>query len=82
MVIRDKIHESFQIYWGVRQGSVLSPVIFNMIMDMRVTRITKGQESSEIPKTMVYTDGIVIWETKESTLENSRGLLQYVKMLI
>jgi hypothetical protein len=53
-----------------------------MIMDMRVTRITKGQESSEIPKTMVYTDGIVIWETKESTLENSRGLLQYVKMLI
>jgi hypothetical protein len=37
-----------------------------MIMDEIIWRIT---EENRLPEIMVYTDDIVIWEPKESTLE-------------
>jgi hypothetical protein len=57
-----------QTYNGVRQRSVLSPLLFNIIMDEIIRRVTKGQESG-IPKIMVHKHITVIWESKESSLE-------------
>jgi hypothetical protein len=37
VVIDGKIYESFQMFHRVRQGSVSSPMLFNMIMD-EITR--------------------------------------------
>jgi hypothetical protein len=58
--------EILQTYRGVRQGSVLSPALFNMIMDEVIKRVTEGQESGT-QKIMIYADDIVVWEPNEST---------------
>jgi hypothetical protein len=40
----DKKSEGFRTYRGVRQGSVLSPMLFNMAMYEIIRRVTEGQE--------------------------------------
>lgn len=54
---------------GFRQGSVLSPMLFNVVTDEIIIRVTEGQDS-EIPTIMVCIDDRVIWEPNENTLQN------------
>jgi hypothetical protein len=54
---------------GFRQGSVLSPMLFNVVIDEIIIRVTEGQDS-EIPTIMVCIDDRVIWEPNENTLQN------------
>jgi hypothetical protein len=55
------------MFIGVRQGSVLSPVLLNIVIN-EIIRVTEGQESW-LPNIIVYTDDIVTWELSESTLD-------------
>lgn len=41
-------------------------MLFNMVMDEAVRRVTEGQENS-IPETVVYACGIIVWEMNSST---------------
>jgi hypothetical protein len=48
---------------GVRQGSILTPMLFNMITNETVRRVREGQDS-EYQK-LWYTEKKVIWEREE-----------------
>jgi hypothetical protein len=51
---------------GVREGSVLSPVLFTVVMD-EVVEIVRGRVR-DINVT-IYADDILIWEESEESLE-------------
>jgi hypothetical protein len=49
---------NFQTFRGVRQGSVLTPTLFSMVMDKIIIR-KRGQKNG-LPKIIVYTYDIVV----------------------
>lgn len=67
--------EPFPVRVGLHQGSVLSPYLFNLLMDVLVEEVTK-----EAPWSMLFADDIVLVsesrEELQERLELWRGLLE------
>jgi hypothetical protein len=72
-----KISESIQTFRGLRHGSILFPVLYNMKMDEETRRVKKEKEWI-----MVYAD-TVIWETNESNIRKKyQGAVTVCKLNI
>ena len=67
--------ESFDVKVGVHQGSILSPLLFALVMDEVSKAIRKG-----VVKEMLYADDIVLvgdnWEEIESRYTRWKKALQ------
>jgi hypothetical protein len=57
----------FETKCGVRQGSILSPILFNVIMNEICVKI---KEKTGDLKALVYADDVMIWENKIKVLED------------
>jgi hypothetical protein len=74
--IGNKVTETFTINQGVRQGCILSPLLFNIFLadlpeklDMEINKVNPG---SAIPSCVVWADDIIIMSESEKGL---RGML-------
>jgi len=58
--------EWFEINEGLWQGSVLSPTLFNVVMDELLTKVEPNNRGKDT-RTLVYADDVLIWgeDTKE-----------------
>jgi hypothetical protein len=52
---------------GARQGSVLSPILFNSMMDKTANKV-KGENKRPDMKTLIFADAVSIWwkDTKDT----------------
>lgn len=72
-----KKFENFQTYGGFKKRSILFPMLYNMVKDEIIKRVTERLETA-VPENMVYTSNIVIWET--NTLEKKfQGIVRVYK---
>ena len=60
--------EWFSIETGLRQGSVLSPILFIIVMD-EIQRRVREKLGSIMMKTMLFADDIVIWGDNEKEVQ-------------
>ena len=58
--------EWFQVNEGLRQGSVLSPTLFTVVMDEILRRVEPNTDGRDT-RTLVFADDVMIWG--ESTIE-------------
>jgi hypothetical protein len=61
--------ESFQMFGEIRQVSASFPVLFCVVMDLIIRRVTEGQESGT--QKLCCMDDIVMWGLNESTLRRN-----------
>jgi hypothetical protein len=64
--VGNKILEWFKAERGVRQGSILSQALFNVVMDEIVEMVTGQVKDINV---MIYADDILIREDSEESLE-------------
>jgi hypothetical protein len=69
VVIIGKTSGSFRIFRGVRQGSVLPLMLFNMVMDEIARKVTEGHTRVDYHK-LWYMKMTEIWEPNASASEN------------
>lgn len=48
MKVNDDIGHYFQSQKGLRQGDPLSPILFNVVVDMMVVLIARAQEDGQV----------------------------------
>lgn len=58
----------FSINQGLKQGSVLSPVLFNVVMEVMIRKIREGNGGNI--KTMIFADDIMIWGHNHYEVQN------------
>src|SRR3989441_12481350 len=66
--------ESFEVKVGVHQGSVLNPILFNIVMQAMADNFEKG-----LPWELLYADGLVL--LAESGLELEKRLTEWMARL-
>src|SRR5437867_897105 len=69
-----KTSESFEVMVGVHQGSVLSPILFNIVMQAIADNFKKG-----LPWELLYADDLVLMA--ESRLELEKRLTEWMARL-
>jgi hypothetical protein len=57
----------FETKCGVRQGSILSPIVFNAVMNKICLKM---KEKTGDFKALVYADDVMIWDNKIKVLED------------
>ena len=63
--VKDKLSEGFEVKVGVHQGSVLSPLLFTIVLEALSNSVRCG-----LPWELLYADDLVlIAESKESLLK-------------
>uniref|UniRef100_A0A1B0CQP9 Putative rna-directed dna polymerase from mobile element jockey-like diaphorina citri n=1 Tax=Lutzomyia longipalpis TaxID=7200 RepID=A0A1B0CQP9_LUTLO len=62
---QDGVGEKFEVRVGVHQGSALSPLLFNTVMDYLTSDI-----QTEAPWTLLYADDVVLIDTDKNLLQN------------
>ena len=69
--VKTRIGETnwFKVETGLRQGSVLSPILFIIVMD-EIHKIIKKRLGSEATKALLFADDIVIWGDDEMEVQN------------
>jgi hypothetical protein len=60
--------EWFPIKEGVRQGSVLSPTLFVIVMDELLRKVEPHEE--EDARTLIYADDVVVWGDTREEVQN------------
>src|SRR3989442_10622260 len=66
--------ENFEVKVGVHQGSVLSPILFNIVMQAIAENFKKG-----LPWELLYADDLVLMADSKAELE--KGLLEWIMRL-
>jgi hypothetical protein len=70
--VGNEYSEWFETQTGVRQGRVLSPVLFNVVT-VKITEIVSGQVRD---KNVIYAGDIQVWEEIEESVERELSKLQ------
>src|SRR5437867_7841273 len=66
--------ENFEVKVGVHQGSVLSPILFNIVMQAIAANFKKG-----LPWKLLYADDLVLMAESKAMLE--KRLLEWIMRL-
>jgi hypothetical protein len=68
--INDQIEQNFQTKKGVRQGDPLSPILFNIVVDMLAILIKRAKEDGQIAGVVPHLvdDGLLILQYADDTI--------------
>ena len=67
--VNDEIGENFQTLKGLRQGDPLSPILFNIVVDMLAILINRAKEDGQVA-------GVV-----PHLIDNGLSILQYLSLI-
>jgi retron-type reverse transcriptase len=68
--INDQVGQNFQTKKGVRQGDPLSPILFNIVVDMLTILINRAKEEGQISGVIpnLVDDGLSILQYADDTI--------------
>jgi retron-type reverse transcriptase len=87
ITINDKVRQNFQTKKGVRQGDLLSPILFNIVVDVLAMLIKRAKEEGQIVGVIPHLvdDGLSILQYADDTIlfmEHDIDKAKNIKLLL